>query len=232
MPLLKLEQVCKTYLSGSKRLSVLRQIDLTLERGELVAIVGRSGSGKTTLLNLISGLDQVDEGRIFLNDKELTQLKPDEWDHVRQREVGMVFQFNQLLAEFTALENVMLPGLLLQRPVPELRKKAYELLERMDMSHRADHRPAQLSGGEQQRTAIARALINDPCLLLADEPTGSLDVESGQKVFDLILELQKALKISCMVVTHNPVLAQFCDRILGLDNTQTPGFSEHTTVGV
>ena len=232
MPLLKLEQVCKTYLSGSKRLSVLRQIDLTVARGELVAIVGRSGSGKTTLLNLISGLDQVDEGRIFLNDRELTQLKPDEWDHVRQREVGMVFQFNQLLTEFTALENVMLPGLLLQRPEAELRKKAYELLERMDMSHRADHRPAQLSGGEQQRTAIARALINDPCLLLADEPTGSLDVESGQKVFDLILELQKALKISCMVVTHNPVLAQFCDRILGLDNTQTPGFSEHTTVGV
>ena len=216
-PLLKLEKVSKSFQTGSKRLTVLRHIDLTLATSEILAIVGRSGSGKTTLLNLIAGLDRVEEGSIQLGDKELTRLNSTSWDVVRQRDIGIVFQFNQLLPEFTALENVVLPGILTGEKEAQVRQRARHLLERMDMGDRSDHRPAQLSGGEQQRTAIARALINGPKLLLADEPTGSLDLESGQKVFDLLLELQKELGISCLVVTHNPALANLCDRIHGLE---------------
>jgi len=216
-PLLKLEKVSKSFQAGSKRLAVLRHIDLELAPAEFLAIVGRSGSGKTTLLNLIAGLDRVDEGSIVLGEKELTRLNPSGWDVVRQCEIGFVFQFNQLLPEFSALENVMLPGLLARGDKATLKDRARHLLERMDMGDRSDHRPAQLSGGEQQRAAIARALINGPGLLLADEPTGSLDLESGQKVFDLLLELQKEMKISCLVVTHNPALANLCDRIHRLD---------------
>lgn len=212
-PFLKLEHVSKSYLSGSKRLEVIRHFDLELERGEFLAIVGRSGSGKTTLLNLIGGLDRVDEGRIYLGDQELTRLGEREWDRLRQREIGFVFQFNQLLPEFTALENVMLPGMLTGEDAKILKERACDLLQRMEMEKRVDHRPAQLSGGEQQRVAIARALINGPKLLLADEPTGSLDWESGQRVFGLLSELQEELKISCLVVTHNRALADLCVRI-------------------
>ncbi len=212
-PFLKLEHVSKSYRSGSKRLQVIRQFDLELARGEFLAIVGRSGSGKTTLLNLIGGLDRVDEGKIYLGGEELTRLGEKGWDRVRQREIGFVFQFNQLLPEFSALENVMLPGLLTGQDPDALREKACDLLKRMEMAKRSDHRPAQLSGGEQQRVAVARALINDPKLLLADEPTGSLDLESGQRVFNMLLELQKELKISCLVVTHNRALADLCARI-------------------
>lgn len=227
MTILKLENVSKSYQSGSNRLQVLRHFDMELSEGEMVAIVGRSGSGKTTLLNLIAGLDQVSSGTIQLNNVELTSLNQDKWDTVRQRDIGFVFQFNQLLPEFTALENVMLPGLLCSSDERAVREKAQQLLDKMDMGARAHHRPAQMSGGEQQRAAIARALINGPKLLLADEPTGSLDLESGQKVFNLLLALQEELKISCLVVTHNPGLAQLCARIQRIDGSDT---GKHSTV--
>lgn len=227
MTILKLENVSKSFQSGPNRLQVLRHFDMEMQEAEMVAIVGRSGSGKTTLLNLIAGLDQVSSGTITLNERNLTALNQEDWNLVRQSEIGFVFQFNQLLPEFTALENVMLPGLLQSRDEKAVREKARQLLDKMDMGARTDHRPAQMSGGEQQRVAIARALINSPKLLLADEPTGSLDLESGQKVFNLLLALQEELKISCLVVTHNPALAQLCARIQRIDGNET---GEHSTV--
>lgn len=229
MALLKMEQITKTYQSGSNRLRVLRQFDLTVASGEIVAIVGRSGSGKTTLLNCIAGLDRVDEGRIFLDEEELTTLDTKGWDRIRREKIGFVFQFNQLLPEFSALENVMLPGLLTEGPEAEVRERARELLSRMDMTAREDHRPARLSGGEQQRVAIARALINRPRLVLADEPTGSLDLASGRLVFDLLLSLQQEFGITCLVVTHNPGLADMCARIHSLDSAGNA--SGHHTSG-
>jgi len=221
-PLLELRGVSKSFVSGSKRLEVLCQIDMTLARGEITAVVGPSGSGKTTLLNLIAGLDRVDDGQIFLDGRCLTDLGDGDWDTVRRDELGFVFQFNQLLPEFTALENAMIPGLLTRRPKAEVEDRARHLLERMGLGARLDHLPAQLSGGEQQRTAIARALINSPKLLLADEPTGSLDAASGRVVFELLTGLREELKISCLMVTHNPALANLCARICELGSQQEP----------
>jgi len=214
---LQLTGVEKRFRSGSKWLRVLRHFDLSVQRGEFLAIMGRSGSGKTTLLNCIAGLDRIDGGSIRLDGEELTAMSDAGWDRVRQTEIGMVFQFNQLLPEFTALENVMLPGLLIHKDRAALENKARDLLDRMGMIDRADHRPAQLSGGEQQRAAIARALINDPKLVLADEPTGSLDLDSGMKVFDLLLGLQRELSLTCVAATHNPGLADMCDRMRRID---------------
>ena len=220
MAFLQLQHITKSYTSGSKRLEVLRQFDLETERGELVALVGRSGSGKTTLLNIIAGLDKPDTGSIQLDGQELTNLDSKGWDRIRRDEIGIVFQFNQLLPEFTALENVTLPGMLTAVDKAALDKRARQLLERMEMDTRTDHLPSQLSGGEQQRVAIARALINGPRLLLADEPTGSLDLQSGEKVFQLLSELQEDLQISCLVVTHNPALANLCARIHRIDEKE------------
>lgn len=216
-PLLQLDRVTKTFQSGPKRLQVLRQIDLILQPGEFLAITGASGSGKTTLLNMIAGLDRIDSGHIYLEERELTGQSTADWDRTRCEDMGFIFQFNQLLPEFTALENVMLPGLLSGRGQDDLMDQARELLDRMGMSERMDHAPARLSGGEQQRVAIARALINRPKLLLADEPTGSLDWDTGRRVFDHLLELQEVLGIACLVVTHNPELAALCARIQSLD---------------
>ena len=218
--LLEIEKLTKTYQSGPKRLEVLRHFDLKLEEGEMVAIMGRSGSGKTTLLNCIAGLDKIDSGQITLGGRKLNGLPSTDWDQIRQHDIGIVFQFNQLLPEFTALENVMMPGMLTTNDLVQLEKKARDLLSQMGMADRCDHRPAQMSGGEQQRTAIARSLINSPRLLLADEPTGSLDYASGLEVFDLLQSLQKELKISCLLVTHNPALAQLCARIQAIDEIE------------
>lgn len=216
-PFLEIQGLTKHFDSGGRTLTVLDDFDLNLARGEFLAIAGPSGSGKTTLLNLIAGLDRPDSGTIVLEERELTALNDKSWDQVRQSDIGFVFQFNQLLPEFSALENVMLPGMLRGRPEVELKNRAHELLSHMGMAERASHRPAQLSGGERQRTAIARALINQPKILLADEPTGSLDQATGKQVFSLLLGLQKQLNISCLLVTHNPDLADLCDRIHGIE---------------
>ncbi len=214
---LEIQGLSKHFDSGGRRLTVLDDFSLSLARGEFLAIAGPSGSGKTTLLNLIAGLDRPDRGTIHLEERELTALDDKSWDQVRQSDIGFVFQFNQLLPEFSALENVMLPGMLKGRGQVELKNQAHELLSHMGMAERANHRPAQLSGGERQRTAIARALINQPKILLADEPTGSLDQTTGTQVFSLLLGLQKQLNISCLLVTHNPALADLCDRIHGIE---------------
>ncbi|CAM2007280.1 ABC transporter ATP-binding protein [Acanthopleuribacter pedis] len=214
---LEIRGLTKHFQSGERKLKVLDSFDLDLAAGEFLAIAGPSGSGKTTLLNLIAGLDRPDGGRISLAGRDLTALNDKEWDKVRQSDIGFVFQFNQLLPEFTALENVMLPGMLKKHHALELKQQAYDLLEHMGMQDRIGHRPAQLSGGERQRTAIARALINQPKILLADEPTGSLDQGTGEQVFSLLMGLQKQFNISCLLVTHNPALANLCDRIHGIE---------------
>lgn len=217
MAFLQLQGVCKSYRSGPKTVTVLNDIHLHVERGEFLAIMGCSGSGKTTLLNVIAGLDQVDEGQIYLDGVDLTTLKDEALVEIRQKKLGFVFQFNQLLPEFTALENVTLPGMLTGRARKTLNDRARDLLVRMGLRDRMDHLPQEMSGGEQQRVAIARALINEPQLLLADEPTGSLDVESGTDVFGLLQGLQKEFGIACLMVTHNPMLANMCDRIHAID---------------
>lgn len=217
MPFLELKNLSKNYQNGTRKIAVLENFSMELNRGEFLAIMGCSGSGKTTLLNLIAGLDKVDEGSIFLDGEDLTLARDERWIRIRQKNIGLVFQFNQLLPEFTAQENVMLPGMLRSTAKPELASRACDLLVRMGLQDRLDHLPQQLSGGEQQRVAIARALINQPQLLLADEPTGSLDVESGSQVFDLLLGLQKEFGISCIMVTHNPILAKMCDRIRSIE---------------
>lgn len=220
-PLLKIEGLCKTYQSGTQTLTIIDDFNLEVARGEILALVGRSGSGKTTLLNLIAGLDRPDRGAILFEGTDLCRQNDHAWIKWRQEQLGFVFQFNQLLHEFTALENVMLPGMLRDGNRAQLKEKAQELLDKLGIGPRAHHFPAQLSGGEQQRTAIARALINDPRLVLADEPTGSLDLESGQQVFDLLVGLQKDLGFSCLVVTHNPGLANLCDRIRAIDQMRS-----------
>lgn len=217
MSFLELNNVEKSYRSGPKQVTVLDAFNLRLEKGEFLAIMGCSGSGKTTLLNVIAGLDKVDSGSINLDGQDLTKIKDDAWVDIRQKKIGIVFQFNQLLPEFTALENVMLPGMLRALPKGPLASRARDLLARMGLDARTDHLPQQLSGGEKQRVAIARALINEPQLLLADEPTGSLDVESGAQVFELLMGLQREFGISCMMVTHNQRLAKMCDRIRSID---------------
>lgn len=226
MALLQLQGVCKNYRSGPKTVAVIQDLDLELNHGEFLAIMGCSGSGKTTLLNLIAGLDRADDGQIWIDGIDVTKAKDDTWVEIRQKKIGFVFQFNQLLPEFTALENVTLPGRLTGGSMKKVQSRARDLLDRMGLKDRMEHLPQQMSGGEQQRVAIARALINEPRLLLADEPTGSLDVESGTRVFGLLQGLQEEFGIACLMVTHNPMLAKMCDRIHSIDRAaETPTIS-------
>lgn len=215
--LLTIQGLSKSYLSGSTRLHVLRDLDLDLGHTEFLAVVGRSGSGKTTLLNLIAGLDRPDTGHIFLQGKDLCGVSGHHWDRVRQTQIGVIFQFNQLLPEFSAQENVMMPGLISGMDDQEAAARAQDLLRRVGLEERTHHRPAQLSGGEQQRVAIARALLHSPKLVLADEPTGNLDAQSSQRIFLLMRELQAEKGVSFMLVTHNQELAHRCDRIISLN---------------
>ncbi|PIE91506.1 MAG: hypothetical protein CR997_00620 [Acidobacteria bacterium] len=222
MSLLSIQNLWKSFQSGPKTLRVLKGVSFNCQKGELLAVMGPSGCGKTTLLNLISGLDTSDKGRIVFNGVDLVPNKDTEWDQFRCENLGMVFQFNQLLPEFTAMENVALPALIRDRKRSigdrDVQERAENLLSSLGLSERTHHRPAQLSGGEQQRVAIARALINSPSLLLADEPTGSLDQESGLRVFEMLRQLQQEMGFACLVVTHNRELAAMCDRIIALEN--------------
>ena len=209
--------VDKRYQDGTRSVQVLRGVDLDIAPGERVAIVGPSGSGKSTLLHLLGALDRPDRGTIEIGGTALAALSPEELARFRNRTIGFVFQFHQLLADFTALENVLLPGRIAGLPGAELRRRATELIERVGMSDRTEHFPSQLSGGEQQRVALCRALILEPMLLLADEPTGSLDAESGAQVVELLESMQRDRGATAVVVTHNPSLARRCDRIQRLE---------------
>jgi len=210
--MLEVRNVSKKY--GD--LEVLSDVSLQVEKGEIVAIVGKSGSGKTTLLHIIGTLDSGDEGQIMLNGTDILQLKSRDLSKFRNEDLGFIFQFHHLLAEFTSVENVMIPALIGKKNKKESELKAIELLKYLDLGDRLDHKPTQLSGGEQQRVAIARALINDPSIILADEPTGNLDDKISDEFFDLILKLRKEMGQTFIIVTHSKDLAARCDRKLTL----------------
>lgn len=207
----------KAYRDGERAIEVLRGVDLEVEAGEFVAVVGPSGCGKSTLLHLLGGLDAPDAGSIRIGDRDLAGLEGRSLAEFRNRTVGFVFQFQELLADFTALENVMLPGRIRGLEAAAMEERARTLLTEVDLDSRRHAFPGELSGGERQRVALCRALSLEPPLLLADEPTGSLDPASGDRVFGLMLRLQQRHGTTALVVTHNPELAQRCGRVLKLD---------------
>jgi len=218
-PLLEARALRKTYRGGDLELvEVLNQVDLTVARGEVVAVVGASGAGKSTLLHLLGALDEPTGGDILLDGVSYGSLREDQRNELRNRRLGFVFQFHHLLREFTALENVAMPLWIAGRPRREAEAKAAELLAAVGLAGRLRHRPAQLSGGEQQRCAVARALVHDPALLLADEPSGNLDQAHSGMLHDLLLNLARTFEAALVVVTHNRTLAERADRILLLDN--------------
>ena len=212
MSILKVEQVSKTYQSGSRKLTVLDHVDFQVVAGESISIVGPSGSGKTTLLGLCAGLDRASTGSIFLNGHQMENLSEDQRAAVRNQNVGFIFQNFQLLPTLTALENVMVPLELKKRK--DAKQKAMELLDQVGLGDRGTHYPSQLSGGEQQRVSIARAFANEPKILFADEPTGNLDTETGEMIEDLIFNLNKALGTTLILVTHDIGLAARTNRII------------------
>jgi len=201
-------------------LSVLREVSISIAAGEVVSLVGPSGSGKSTLLHILGTLDQPDEGSVEINGTEVTRLSRNELAAFRNRSIGFVFQFHHLLPEFSALENICIPGWLGKRPRAEVKKEAQGLLELLGMTNRADHRPTQLSGGEQQRVAVARALINKPAVVFADEPTGNLDTATAQDMHRLFFDLRDQLKQTFLIVTHNEELAALSDRCLRIRDGQ------------
>ncbi|OGU04801.1 MAG: lipoprotein ABC transporter ATP-binding protein [Gemmatimonadetes bacterium RBG_16_66_8] len=218
-PVLEARGVRKTYRGGGDSLvEVLNQVDMTLHRGEVVAIVGASGAGKSTLLHLLGALDEPTSGEVLLDGVTVVGLSEAERDRVRNRYLGFVFQFHHLLREFSALENVMMPLRIAGWPAERARSRAEEVLASVGLAGRMTHRPPQLSGGEQQRCAVARALVHDPRVLLADEPSGNLDHTNSGMLHDLLIGLVRTLETALVVVTHNRALAERADRILLLDD--------------
>ena len=215
-PAIKTAQVRKSY----GELAVLRGIDLEVKAGEIVAIVGASGAGKTTLLNILGTLDRADAGEVWIDGQSTGKLSDAQLDRFRNRHIGFVFQSHHLLPEFTALENVMMPGMIAGREEAELRSKAAELLRELGLEDRIGHKPAQLSGGEQQRVAVARALINQPAIVLADEPSGNLDTDNSRDLHQLFFDLRERFGQTFVIVTHNPELANMTDRKLTMVDGQ------------
>ncbi|MEX6493983.1 ABC transporter ATP-binding protein [Fusobacterium animalis] len=211
--IMKLEDIDKFYMETGNKLHILRKLNLEVKRGEFVSILGKSGSGKSTLLNIMGLLDKIDGGKIWIDDKEVSSLNEIERNNIKNHFLGFVFQFHYLMSEFTALENVMIPALLNNfKNKAEIEKEAKELLEIVGLAERMKHKPNQLSGGEKQRVAIARAMINKPKLILADEPTGNLDEDTGELIFSLFRKINKEHNQSIVVVTHARDLSQVTDR--------------------
>jgi lipoprotein-releasing system ATP-binding protein len=218
MPLVEVSGLTKTYPTAAGPLEVLRDLDLDVQRGEMLAIVGASGVGKSTLLHILGGLDVFDAGSVRIGDAAIDVMKPEERVAFRNRHVGFVFQFHHLLPEFTALENVEMPLRIAGRPAGERRDRAERLLARVGLAQRTTHRPGALSGGEQQRVALARALVAHPMLLLADEPTGNLDEATAADLQHLLRDMHREHDLTSVIVTHNPTLAAACDRTLHLES--------------
>lgn len=211
--IMKLEDIDKFYMETGNKLHILKKLNLEVKRGEFVSILGKSGSGKSTLLNIMGLLDKIDGGKIWIDDKEVSSLNEIERNNIKNHFLGFVFQFHYLMSEFTALENVMIPALLNNfKNKTEIEKEAKELLKIVGLAERMKHKPNQLSGGEKQRVAIARAMINKPKLILADEPTGNLDEDTGELIFSLFRKINKEHNQSIVVVTHARDLSQVTDR--------------------
>ncbi len=214
--LLKVQGLEKSFGDGETALTILKNLDMKLEGGEIVALVGPSGSGKSTLLQILGLLDTPSAGQIFIADKLVAKLSDKQRTKLRREHIGFVYQYHHLLPEFTALENVAMPRIIAGAKKQEAQDKAADLLKRLGLGERLSHRPARLSGGEQQRVALARALVNDPTLLFADEPTGNLDPETAAEVFDIMLEQVRDRGIGALIATHNMDLADQMDRALEL----------------
>jgi lipoprotein-releasing system ATP-binding protein len=209
---LQARQISKSFHQGSKKIDVLVEVDLDLEKGQSMAIVGASGAGKSTLLHILGGLDRPDSGEVLVEGKSLWSLSESVRGTMRNRNMGFVYQFHHLLAEFTALENVAMPLLIRGETAATAQQRAGDLLARVGLEHRLDHKPGELSGGERQRAAVARALVGGPRVVLGDEPTGNLDERTADHVYNLLLELNKELQTSLLLVTHDLGLAARMDR--------------------
>ena len=216
--IIEVRDLCKGYASGDARLEILTGLSLTVDAGEMIGITGVSGSGKSTLLHLLGGMDRPDGGSVRIRDQELSELQLPELSLFRNQTIGFVFQFHHLLPEFTALENVMMPLLLRGTTPLEASRSAEALLQEVQLGQRGHHRPGELSGGEQQRVAVARALVGNPRLLLADEPTGNVDPHTGQGIAELLKALHAKRGLTSIIVTHNHKLARICTRVLRLEN--------------
>ena len=217
-PVLDCRSVVRRFNEGTSTLVVLDGVELQVQPAECVAIIGASGSGKTTLLQILGGLDEPDEGEVFINGEAMHGTDEATKGDLRNRNVGFVYQFHHLLPEFTAEENVAMPLMIRREPRPVAIEKARELLSRVGLGERLHHKPGELSGGERQRAAVARALITKPQLVLADEPTGNLDAGNGEQVLNLMLQLNRELKTSLVIVTHDHSIAARMDRILVLED--------------
>lgn len=214
--ILACQNLSKTYNDGRLSVDVFKSLNLEIKMGEQVAIMGTSGAGKSTLLHLLGGLEQPSNGRVLLQGENINTLSEKKRCEIRNQKLGFIYQLHHLLPEFTVLENVCMPMLLRKHPISEIKMRALDLLQKVGLQDRMDHKTVELSGGERQRTAIVRALINQPICVLADEPTGNLDLQTAKQVYDVMLALNRELNTSFVIVTHNQTLANKMDRILTL----------------
>ena len=216
--ILKAEKISKSYHTGDGPLKVLKNVDLYIDSGEMVSVMGPSGCGKSTLLNIFGTLDKPDSGQLWINNEDITSLSDENLSFLRNNTIGFIFQFHHLLPEFTVIENLIIPQMIKGTSHEEATIKGLDLLSKVGLSDRKQHKPSQISGGERQRVAVLRALVNHPQIIFADEPTGNLDISSGEVVLDLMTELNKEHGVTYLIVTHNPEVAKRCDRHYDLTN--------------
>ena len=216
--MIKITNLHKSFTMGSQELTVLKGIDLEIPRGQMVAIVGASGAGKSTMLHIMGMLDRPTKGTVYFDDQDLFKMSEAQQAEFRNRRIGFVFQFHHLLPEFTALENACMPALIQRRPLEEVEHEATTLLQEVGLGQRLHHKPGELSGGEQQRVAVARALLQKPDLVLADEPTGNLDTHTGESLFGLLRDLNRTRNTTFVIVTHNDKLSAQSDRIIHMQD--------------